>query len=155
MLDPNTWRMIDWPAEQIPMLVVIVDTEAEFDWEAHGPRRAAGVSSVKFQDRAQQLFDQYGVRPTFVLDYPVSSTPEAYEFIREVHRTGACEIGAHLQPWDNPPFVEPRTDENSYPGNLPFELEREKLAQLSHTIQENVGVRPRIYKAGRYGVGRS
>ena len=153
MLDPNTWRTIDWPAEQIQMLVVIVDTEAEFDWEAHGPRRAVGVNSVKFQDRAQQIFDRYGVRPTFVLDYPVSSTPEAYEFIREVHRAGACEIGAHLQPWDNPPLVEPMTDENSYPGNLPFELEREKLVQLTRAIETNVGVRPRIYKAGRYGVG--
>jgi hypothetical protein len=153
MLDPNTWRIIDWPAEQTPMLVVVVDTEAEFDWEAHGPRRAVGVSSVKYQDRAQQIFARYGVRPTFVLDYPVSSTPEAYEFIREVHRSGACEIGAHLQPWDNPPLVEPMTDENSYPGNLPFELEREKLVQLTRTIEKNLGVRPRVYKAGRYGVG--
>lgn len=153
MLDPNTWRTIDWAAEQTPMLVVVVDTEAEFDWEAHGPRRAIGVSSVKCHNRAQQIYDRYGVRPTFVLDYPVSSTPEAYEFIREVHRSGACEIGAHLQPWDNPPLVEPMTDENSYPGNLPFELEREKLLQLTHAIEQNVGVRPRVYKAGRYGVG--
>jgi hypothetical protein len=135
------------------MLVVVVDTEAEFDWEAQGPRRAVGVSSVKYQDRAQQIYARYGVRPTFVLDYPVSSTPEAYGFIRELHRSGACEIGAHLQPWDNPPLVEPMTEENSYPGNLPFELEREKLVQLTHTIEGNVGVRPRVYKAGRYGVG--
>ena len=31
MLDPNTWRTIHWPAEQKPMLVVVVDTEAEFE----------------------------------------------------------------------------------------------------------------------------
>lgn len=153
MLDPNTWRTIDWPIEQTPMLVVIVDTEAEFDWEAHGPRHAIGVKSVRCQHRAQQIFDRYGVRPTFVLDYPVSSTPEAYEFIRDLHSSGACEIGAHLQPWDNPPLVEPITDQNSYPGNLPFDLEREKLVQLTCTIEKNVGVRPRVYKAGRYGVG--
>jgi hypothetical protein len=155
MLDPTTWRMIDWPAEQTPMLVVIVDTEAEFDWEAHRPRRAMGVTSVKCQDKAQRIFERYHVRPTFVLDYPVSSTPEAYEFIRDLHRSGACEIGAHLQPWDNPPLVEQITDENSYPGNLPFELEREKLVQLTGSIEENIGVRPRVYKAGRYGVGRA
>src|SRR6266851_8313280 len=153
MLDPNTWSTIDWPAELTPMLVVVVDTEAEFDWEAHGQRRAMGVTSVKRQDRAQRIFERYHVRPTFVLDYPVSSTPEGYELIRQMHRSGACEIGAHLQPWDNPPFVEQTTDENSYPGNLPSELEREKLIQLTRSIQENVGVRPRIYKAGRYGVG--
>jgi hypothetical protein len=155
MLDPNTWTRIHWPAEQTPMLVVVVDTEAEFDWEAARPRQARGVTSVKCQDRAQRIFEKYGVRPTFVLDFPVSSTPEAFEFIRDLHRSGACEIGAHLQPWDNPPLVEQITDENSYPGNLPFELEREKLIQLTRSIQTNIGVRPRIYKAGRYGVGRS
>jgi hypothetical protein len=155
MLDPDTSRTIHWPAEQTPMLVVVVDTEAEFDWEASQPRRARGVSSVKCQDRAQRIFERYGVRPTFVLDFPVSSTPEAFEFIRDLHLSGACEIGAHLQPWDNPPLVERITDENSYPGNLPFELEREKLVQLTDSIQTNVGVRPRIYKAGRYGVGRA
>lgn len=155
MLDPNTWRTIDWPAEQRPMLVVVVDTEAEFNWEARGPRRAIGVTSVKCQDRAQQIFDRYRVTPTFVLDYPVSTTPASYELIRDLHRAGACEIGAHLQPWDNPPLVEPMTEENSYPGNLPFELEREKLVQLTGAIEQNIGVRPRIYKAGRYGVGRA
>ncbi|MGC2203832.1 MAG: polysaccharide deacetylase family protein [Stellaceae bacterium] len=137
------------------MLVVIVDTEAEFDWEAHRPRRAKGVTSIRCQDRAQRIFDRFKVRPTYVLDYPVSSTPEAYEVIRDLHRLGACEIGAHLQPWDNPPLVEQTTDENSYPGNLPFELEREKLVQLTRSIENNIGVRPRIYKAGRYGVGRA
>jgi hypothetical protein len=153
MLDPDTWKTIEWPADEPPMLVVVVDTEAEFDWEARGPRRATGVSSVKCQDRAQEIFGRYRVRPTFVLDYPVSNTPEAYEFIRALYRSGVCEIGAHLQPWDNPPLVEPMTDENSYPGNLPVELEREKLAQLTRNIENNIGVRPRIYKAGRYGVG--
>src|SRR5438132_1489416 len=155
MLDPNTWKMIDWPAEHPPLIVVVVDTEAEFDWVRQRPRQAMGVSSVKAQLQMQRIFERYEVRPTYVLDYPVSSTPEAYEIIRDFHRSGACEIGAHLQPWDNPPFVEPKTDENSYPGNLPFELEREKLIQLTRIIQENVGVQPRIYKAGRYGVGHS
>jgi hypothetical protein len=136
------------------MVVVVVDTEAEFDWARQRPRRARGVTSVKSQMQVQQIFERYQVRPTYVLDYPVSSTPEAYEIIRELHRSGACEIGAHLQPWDNPPFFERKTDENSYPGNLPFELEREKLTRLTRIIRENVGVRPRIYKAGRYGVGR-
>ena len=155
MLDPSTWRTIHWPAKQSPMVVVVVETEAEFDWARQRPRRAMGVTSVKSQINMQRIFERYQVRPTYVLDYPVSSTPEAYEIIREFHHSGTCEIGAHLQPWDNPPFLERKTDENSYPGNLPFELEREKLLRLSQIIEENVGVRPRIYKAGRYGVGRA
>jgi hypothetical protein len=145
--------MINWPTEQLPLLVVVVDTEAEFDWAARTQRQATGVTSIRSLVQTQGIFERYGVRPTLVLDYPVSNTPGAYELIRDLHRSGACEIGAHLQPWDNPPFVERTTDENSYPGNLPFELEREKLTRLTRSIQENVGVRPRIYKAGRYGVG--
>jgi hypothetical protein len=147
--------MIDWPADYSPILVVVVDTEAEFDWSRGWQRQAAGVTSVKRQAQTQTIFERYGVRPTFVLDYPVSSTPEGYEFIRDLYRSGACEIGAHLQPWDNPPFVEQTTDENSYPGNLPFDLEREKLVRLTQIIDQNIGVQPRIYKAGRYGVGHA
>jgi hypothetical protein len=70
-----------------------------------------------------------------------------------LHQSGFCEIGAHLQPWDTPPFVEEITDRNSYPGNLAPEVEREKLVRLTAAIAENIGVQPRIYKAGRYGFG--
>jgi hypothetical protein len=153
MLDPNTWRTIDWPPDQGPLVVVIVDTEAEFDWTAQPQRRAQGVTSVKCQMQTQSIFERYGVRPTFVLDYPVSNTPESYKFVCELYRSGACEVGAHLQPWDTPPLLETTTDQNSFPGNLPAALERDKLVHLTDTIAENVGVRPRIYKAGRYGVG--
>jgi hypothetical protein len=52
-----------------------------------------------------------------------------------------------------PPFEEEVNRRNSYPGNLPRELERKKLAELVRTIEANLGVRPRSYKAGRYGFG--
>jgi hypothetical protein len=87
------------------------------------------------------------------LDYPVSTIPEGYEVIRDFYQSGVCEIGAHLQPWDTPPFVEEITDRNSYAGNLAPEVEREKLVRLTAAIAQNIGVQPRIYKAGRYGVG--
>src|SRR5207302_665631 len=74
MLDPNTWKMIDWPAGHPPLIVVVVDTEAE---------------------------------------------------------------------------------DIAHPGSLSVELERDELHQLRRIIQENIGTRPRIYKAGRYGVGHS
>src|SRR3546814_2922527 len=42
---------------------------------------------------------------------------------------------------------------NSYPGNLPPELEHAKLAALTEAIAGAFGARPVVYKAGRYGVG--
>ena len=153
MIDTHLRGIIVWPAAQVPLLAVVVDTEAEFDWVTSRSRRAVGVSSVKALRRAQPIFERYHVRPTFVVDYPVSTIPEGYEVIRDLHRSGLCEVGAHLHPWDTPPFVEDITDRNSYPGNLAPAVEREKLVRLTAAIVENIGVRPRIYKAGRYGLG--
>src|SRR3954453_23558897 len=153
MFDSNIRRIIAWPAAQQPMLVVVGDTEAEFDWIASGTRRAAGVTSVKASQQVRPIYERYNVRPTFVVDYPVSTIPEGYEVIRDFYHSGVCEIGAHLQPWDTPPFVEEITDRNSYAGNLAPEVEREKLVRLTAAIARNIGIRPRIYKAGRYGVG--
>jgi hypothetical protein len=105
------------------------------------------------QQKAQRIYDRFGVRPTYAVDYPVSSNRSSYAAIRDIFDSGGCIIGAHLQPWDTPPFTEFLSDLNSFPGNLPRELELAKLARLTDTIEANLGVRPRIYKAGRYGVG--
>ncbi len=153
MIEAGICDIVAWPPAQQPMLTVVVDTEAEFDWVLSRSRRAAGVTSVKALRQVRPLFERYNVRPTFVLDYPVSTIPEGYEVVRDLYRSGVCEIGAHLQPWDTPPFVEEVTERNSYAGNLAPEVEREKLIRLTAAIVENIGVQPRIYKAGRYGLG--
>jgi hypothetical protein len=153
MIEDSIREIISWPATQQPMLMVVVDTEAEFDWILSRSRRAAGVTSVKALRQVQPIFERYNVRPTFVIDYPISTIPEGYEIIRDFYQSGACEVGAHLHPWDAPPFIEEITDRNSYPGNLAPEVEREKLVRLTAAIVQNIGVHPRIYKAGRYGIG--
>jgi hypothetical protein len=153
MIDDSIREVIAWPADQQPMLTVVVDTEAEFDWVSSRSRRAAGVTSVKALRRAQPVFHRYNVKPTLVVDYPVSTIQEGYEIIRDFYQSGSCEVGAHLQPWDTPPFLEEINETNSYAGNLAPEIEREKLVRLTAAIIENIGVRPRIYKAGRYGIG--
>lgn len=152
MLNPERRHVVRWPEDQKPLLMVTVDTEAEFDWKGVS-RRAVGVRSASHQQRAQKIYDRFGVRPTYAVDYPISSNPDGYRPIRDIYESGGCLIGAHLQPWDTPPFTEFLSDLNSFPGNLPAELEFAKLTCLTDSIVANFGVRPRIYKAGRYGVG--
>ena len=67
--------------------------------------------------------------------------------------SGRALIGAHLHPWVSPPFEEEVNARNSYPGNLPPALEREKLRLLTERIEASFGTRPRTYLAGRYGFG--
>ena len=141
------------PASAPPRLFVVVDTEEEFDWSAPFARDKIQVTAMAVQERAQAVFDRHGVRPIYVIDYPVASQPEGYQPLLPILRRGGCEIGAHLHPWTNPPFDEEVSERNSFPGNLAPAVEAAKFDVLLETIEANLGVRPRFYKAGRFGIG--
>ena len=133
-------------------LVVVIDTEEDFDWSGEFSRDNTAVGSMRSIGRAQRLFEEYGVTPVYVIDYPIASQRGGYEPLAEIHAQKACVIGAHLHPWVNPPFVEEVNRYNSFPGNLGRSLEAAKLKVLTDTIAARFG-QPRIYKAGRYGLG--
>lgn len=153
MLEQTANRRIDLPADAAPLLTVIIDTEEEFDWDKPFSRDNVAVESIAAQPKAQEIFARYGIVPTYVIDYPVAATESSVACLKPLMEAGACEIGAHLHPWVSPPYEEEVCALNSYPGNLPPDLERRKLQQLTETIERNFGQRPTVYKAGRYGVG--
>lgn len=153
MLDRQSATTVAVPENMAPQLVVIIDTEEEFDWGQPVARENTGVETIAAQTLAQDVFARYGIVPTYVIDYPVASTPTSVAVLKAFLDADACEIGAHLHPWVNPPHDEEVCARNSYPGNLPADLERRKLETLTRTIEANFGRRPTVYKAGRYGVG--
>lgn len=136
-----------------PTLMVVVDTEEEFDWNAPFSRDAIAVTAMRHIDRLQRLCDRAGLTPTYVIDYPVATQPGGYETLAAWAREGRCRIGAHLHPWVNPPFDEPVSGPTSFLRNLPPPLQHAKMRELYHAIVANTGTRPRTFKAGRYGIG--
>jgi hypothetical protein len=140
------------PTER-PSVVVVIDTEEEFDWSSNFSRNNTAVLSMRCIGRLQDIFDEYHITPVYVIDYPVAAQPEGYRLLQEIHASNRCLIGAHLHPWVNPPFEESVNHYNSFPGNLPRALEAAKLQVLSDRIGELFDRRPTIYKAGRYGIG--
>ena len=136
-----------------PRLVVVVDTEEEFDWRQPFSRSATEVGHIRQQYRTQRILERYGIKPLYAVDFPVASQEQAYRPLREWLENGRCDIGAHLHPWVNPPDEEELSARNSFPGNLPEQLEHEKLRRLTDTIAMNFGRRPTAYRAGRYGIG--
>jgi hypothetical protein len=136
-----------------PTLFVVVDTEAEFDWSKPFTRDLTSVSAMDDIERGQVVFDRYGLRPIYVIDYPVASQERGFSRLRAIMQRDGCEIGAHLHPWTTPPFEEELCARNSYPGNLDPALEERKLAALMDMIRCNFGISPVFYKAGRYGFG--
>jgi hypothetical protein len=152
MLHPDTWE-ITRLRDDVPTLRVLIDTEEGFDWSQPLARENTDVTAMRAQVKAHRIFDRFGIKPVYVCDFPVASQPDGYRPLRELLDDDRCVVGAHLHPWVNPPFDETVCNATSYPGNLPAALEREKLGVLTDTIAGNLGVRPVVYKAGRYGAG--
>ena len=136
-----------------PQLAIVVDTEEEFDWTLPFSRASTATASVAAQERAHAIYDRLGIVPTYAIDYPVASTPAAAEVLARLSANGRAEIGAHLHPWVTPPHDEEVTPFNSYACNLPPELERAKIEALTAAIHLAFGIRPTVFKAGRYGFG--
>ncbi len=141
------------PSEVRPSLSVVIDAEEEFDWAAGFDVRNTSVRAMSAVGAVQRLFDEFGIRPTYVVDYPVAVQPEGFGPIKELVDAGKAEIGAHLHPWVSPPHAEEVCARNSYPGNLGADLEAAKLQVLRERIEAAFGRRPAIYKAGRWGFG--
>jgi hypothetical protein len=146
-------ELIRLPRETRPILAVVVHTEEEFDWDKPHDRNATGVEHMRHIERAQEIFDEFGIVPNYVVDFPIASQDMAIRPLKSFADSGRALIGAHLHPWVSPPHVEEVNARNSYPGNLPRELEREKLGRLTERIVASFGKAPLTYLAGRYGFG--
>jgi hypothetical protein len=140
------------PSER-PILTAVVDAEEEFDWSAPFNPNNTSVSNIAEQFLSQAIFDSHGMVPTYVIDYPVAANSSSRETLRRIADDGRCEIGAHLHPWVSPPYEGPIDAFNSFPGNLPVELERRKLEVLTEAIFAGFERQVLVYKAGRYGLG--
>ncbi len=151
-LAPRDDKRVDIP-QGPPILIAGVDLEAEFDWQGPRTRTDNKVKNVREQVLVHRMFEKFGIRPIYLADYAVATDPEGYLPLRELASSGMCEVGAHLQPWETPPFSEEINEQTSFNQNLPAWLQKEKLHRLTDALRSNIGVQPITYRAGRYGVG--
>jgi len=131
-------------------ILVGIDTEADDQWSARG-RERQDVQNAARLPALQALFDEFGVRPTYLVTHEMATRDESATVLRELAASGRCEIGAHLHPWSSPPFRPEDLAAHSYPHNLPVELLDRQLTELTATIEQRLGVRPTTYRAGRNG----
>jgi hypothetical protein len=132
---------------------VFSDTEEEFDWGRPRSRDNRSTTHMGAMPDLHERFRRRGVKPVHLVDHPIATDPRSIAMLGEWLDRGEISIGTQLHPWVNPPHDEEVNTYNSFVGNLPIELERAKIDNLTETIESAFGRRPIVYRAGRYGVG--
>jgi hypothetical protein len=155
MLNPRSQDFVRFPPGFAPRVLVFVDTEEDFDWSQPMRRENIHVDSVRELHGIHQIMRDRGVAPHYLVDYPIATNPAAVSILRDFTADGGAVIGSQLHAWVNPPYQETLNLGNTYPGNLEANIERAKLHALSHAIEDSFAVKPVVYRAGRYGVGRN
>jgi len=141
-------------AARPPALLVAIDTEGDNQWDAHARRHQTFVNIHRL-DRLHEFFARHGVRPTYVITYPVARDPQSAAMLRTLLARGDCEIGAHHHAWETPPCDPADIDRHPYALSLPLDQFDAQLAALTAAITDAVGVAPVSYRSGRFGFSAS
>ena len=131
-------------------LLVGIDTEGDNQWDA-AARANQRFENIYALPRLHALFAKHGVRPTYVITYPVAKDPQSAGVLRALLANGDCEIGAHHHAWETPPCTDEDVRRHPYASALPRAQFEAQLASLTGAIVEAVGTRPVSYRSGRFG----
>jgi len=134
-----------------PPFLITIDTEGDDLWSRP---RTVTTRNAAFLERFQMLCEEHGLRPTWLVDYQMLSSPVFGQFASDVLERDAAEIGTHLHAWDSPP-LEPLTEDDSahqpYLIEYPPRVMREKIHALTGLLEDTFGMKMTSHRAGRWG----
>jgi peptidoglycan/xylan/chitin deacetylase (PgdA/CDA1 family) len=114
-------------------------------------REAQTFENIHALPQLHARFERHGVRPTYVVTYPVATDPRAIEILRFLLLRGTCEIGAHHHAWETPPCSPDDVRRHPYASTLPLPQFEAQLEALTDAIARATGERPVTYRSGRFG----
>ena len=134
-------------------LIVTVDTEEDSWGHVRGSHYA--VENIGALPDFQKLCDELGVKPTYLVTYPVVTDATAAAILRTLLEDGNCEVGAHCHPWNTPPFEEPECERNSMLSNLSGDLQHKKMAVLHDAIERHLKISVVSFRSGRWAYSQA
>ncbi len=132
------------------LLVITIDVE-EDDWGQY-KRTGQMLTNLERLPILQTMFERVGIKPTYLINYPVTCNADYHGFFSSIEKSGTGEIGAHLHPWNTPPFHKNEENSKYYSrlSNFPPNVQFQKIKSLTTCIERNIGTRPRVFRGGRF-----
>lgn len=133
--------------------IITIDTEADNQWD-HG--RELTVENLKYVPRFQELCNNYGIRPTYLVTSEVCEDAFAKKIFGDYISKDQAEVGAHLHSWTTPPFQDNvgymyNDKYHAFATELSIDLLTEKIKTLTGQIENSFGKRPLSFRSGRFG----
>jgi peptidoglycan/xylan/chitin deacetylase (PgdA/CDA1 family) len=131
-------------------LLVGIDTEGDNQWD---PRARANQTfeNIYALPRLHEFFERHGIRPTYLITYPVARDSRSRDVLRAILARGTAEIGAHHHAWETPPCSAEDVARHPYALSLPLSQFDAQLETLTSAITDAIGQRPVSYRSGRFG----
>ena len=133
-----------------PTVAITIDTE-EDNWGAYS-WEGATVRNIQELPRVQDVFDRYGAKPTYLVNYAPLVSADSVRVLGDLASREDIEIGAHCHPWNTPPET-PGGVDNSWMFRFSEAVNRAKIEVVRDRCVGELGVRPRSFRAGRWGMG--
>jgi hypothetical protein len=148
-------RMLRVNSKPELVFILTVDTEEEWDWDGPLPDKNCSVENLIQIPAFQYFCQKREIRPTYFVDYAAAEGAIKNKTFENALQQNACELGAHLHPWVNPPYFDKPNETNSHVINLPLEQVEAKLDALVSLFVTEFDYQPTSFRTGRWGVSES
>lgn len=130
-------------------VVFTVDVEEQGLFSGRYQRIPTSVDNVQYLTRLEEITRQFNLPLTLLVTYPVIKDPACQNTLLKLKEESGAEIGAHLHPWNTPPFS------NEGPNilrsaSMPPDTLAAKLSNLVGAISEATGQPPVSFRMGRF-----
>jgi hypothetical protein len=132
--------------------LITIDTEGDDIWSR---RSSVETRNASFLPRFQSLCENFGLKPTYLVNYEMANDRGFVEMGRDLIARGAGEIGMHLHAWNSPPIHPTTSDDSWYQPFLieyPEDAIRKKIEFQTRFLEDVFGVKMLSHRSGRWAL---
>jgi hypothetical protein len=137
---------------RVSAFLITIDTEGDDLWSR--PRHIT-TRNAAFVSRFQRLCEEFGFKPTWLVNHEMARSAEFVAFGWDVLERGTGEIGMHLHAWNSPPKVALTRDDMHHQPFLtdyPDDVMEAKVDHLTRLLRARFGPGVISHRGGRWAM---